>query len=198
MSEIKSPKNSIYLASNSPRRQELLKQIGVSFDHLSVEIDESRRALESPEAYVVRMALEKAAAGCEIAPGSKPILAADTTVVAGNDCLGKPRDEEHATSMLRQLSGATHRVISAVSVLANGEQHCVSSLSEITFRTISDAEIAHYWRSGEPYDKAGAYAIQGKGALFVARLVGSYSGVVGLPLHETEDLLAKVGISCWH
>ncbi|MFK8020440.1 MAG: nucleoside triphosphate pyrophosphatase [Pseudomonadales bacterium] len=198
MNKTTAVEKSIYLASNSPRRQELLHQIGVSFDHLSVEIDESRKAGETPSEYVVRMAMEKADAGLTIAHDSKPILAADTTVVSGNDCLGKPQDEEHAKTMLRQLSGATHSVISAVAVFANGEQHCLSSLSHITFRTISDAEISDYWRSGEPSDKAGAYAIQGKGALFVTGLVGSYSGVVGLPLHETEQLLARVGISCWN
>ncbi len=186
----------IYLASNSPRRQELLQQIGIPFQQLSVSIDESKRDTECPEQYVVRMAREKAAAGRALAASANPVLSADTSVVIDENCLGKPVDEAHALQMLRQLSGREHQVLSAVAIEHNGETVYRLSVTDVVFRPLLDQELKRYWRSGEPVDKAGAYAIQGRAAAFVERISGSYSGVVGLPLYETEQLLRQVGVIC--
>ena len=187
----------IYLASASPRRAELLQQIGVSFTQLSPDIDESRDAGEVPEMYVLRMALEKARAGLALLEQGvqSPVLAADTVVVIDGQILGKPRDQEHALAMLAQLSGQSHRVMSAVAMVdAHGEAHSRLSVSQVGFRYIDAAEALAYWHSGEPADKAGGYAIQGLGAVFIEHLQGSYSGVMGLPLYETAELLGLFGI----
>lgn len=184
----------IYLASNSPRRRELLQQIGVPFEQLSVEIDETKRDAETPEQYVVRMATEKATAGRSLASAPFAVLSADTSVVLDEDCLGKPENEAHALHMLRRLSGREHRVMSAVAIDYSGKLMSRLSTTLVTFKPLSDEEISNYWRTGEPHDKAGAYAIQGKAAVFVERISGSYSGVVGLPLFETEQLLRELSI----
>lgn len=185
----------IYLASNSPRRQELLRQIGVPFEQLAVDIDETKRGNETPQQYVIRMAEEKAAAGRAAAMKPLAVLSADTSVVLDEDCFGKPDDETHAFQMLRRLSGREHKVMSAVAIEYNSEVVSRLSTTLVTFKPLSDEEISNYWRTGEPVDKAGAYAIQGKAAAFVKRIDGSYSGVVGLPLFETEQLLRELGLA---
>jgi septum formation protein len=186
----------LYLASRSPRRLELLKQIGVSVTLVDVEIDETRWTGESPETYVLRVALEKARAGCAAIREDEPraVLGADTAVVVGDLTLGKPSDRESAARMLRVLSGRSHRVLTGVALIAQGRELTDLSDNQVTFRTLQEYEIQGYWDTGEPMDKAGAYAIQGHGALFVSDLRGSYSGVMGLPLFETGRLLDAAGI----
>lgn len=187
----------IYLASKSIRRQELLQQIGVHFELLHTDIDESRHTGEAPHHYVSRMANEKARAGRCTATRNWPVLAADTIVVLNNDCLGKPRNKAHAHEMLRNLSGHEHQVLTAITVESGGKEHSTVSATRVSFHELSDTTIERYWYSGEPQDKAGGYAIQGKAAVFVNDIQGSYSGVVGLPLFETSQLLNEVGIDCW-
>jgi septum formation protein len=186
----------VALASSSPRRRELLAQIGLAYRTVDVRVDEGRRAGEPPADYVRRLALAKARAGAASAglPPGLPVLGADTAVVLDGDLLGKPAGEAEALAMLARLSGRTHRVLTGVALVGRGEHWRISE-SVVTFRPIGEAERLAYWRSGEPADKAGAYAIQGRGALFVARIEGSYSGIVGLPLHETAELLAAQGIT---
>jgi septum formation protein len=191
----------VYLASASPRRQALLSQIGVPFHILSVSIDESIGAKESPAAYVSRLAESKAGAGRlhhhVVASPGRPVLAADTAVVIDGEILGKPIDADDAERMLKLLSGRTHQVLTAVVLAtANALRSCISR-SEVTFRPISTKEARDYWNTGEPRDKAGGYAIQGHGAVFVADLHGSYSGVMGLPLYETAEFLKAAGIPRW-
>ena len=188
----------IYLASASPRRAELLHQIGIAFKQLVPDIDESRHSDEAPELYVLRLALEKARAGLAMLPKGEtgPVLGADTVVVCEHEILGKPADRETAVAMLNHLSAKSHRVMTAVAMVdAGGREHSRLSVSLVRFRALDAAEIDAYWRSGEPADKAGAYAIQGLGAIFVEHLEGSYSGVMGLPLFETAELLGLFGIS---
>ena len=191
----------VYLASLSPRRRQLLEQIGVSFQVLSVEIDESIGAAELPLGYVKRLAAAKAAAGLRQseARGSmaRPVLAADTAVVIDGEVLGKPQSGEDGQRMLRLLSGRTHEVLTAVALATASGLESRVSRSEVTFRAIDAAEARDYWHTGEPRDKAGGYAIQGYGAVFVAGLRGSYSGVMGLPLYETAEFLRSVGVSPW-
>lgn len=186
----------LYLASRSPRRAELLTQIGVRFAVLAADVDETPQADEPPERYVERIALAKAWAAHEALAGAPalPVLAADTSVVLDGRILGKPRDGAHARSMLRALSDRAHHVLTAIALLSNGQVWTELSLSRVVFRALRDEELLAYWRTGEPQDKAGGYAIQGLGALFVAGLEGSYSGVMGLPLYETGRLLARAGI----
>ena len=188
----------LYLASASPRRRELLTQIGVPFSLVSASIDETPRSGESADDYVQRMAREKARAGLSrIEDPSAYVLGADTTVVLGERILGKPTSKEDAVSTLLSLSGGEHRVITAVALASDKgcEVRLVSSL--VQFRSISRDEAQAYWESGEPQDKAGSYAIQGWGAVFVSALHGSYSAVVGLPLCETAQLLDAYGIDYW-
>lgn len=183
----------LYLASTSPRRRELLAQLGLSFTVLRLDIDESRCEGEAPDDYVARLACEKAAAGLALA-GEGVVIAADTTVVLGEDILGKPVSREAAIAMWSRLSGGEHRVLTGVAV-ATCERTDVRVVSTtVRFRTLSRAEMEAYWASGEPADKAGGYAIQGRGAIFVSGIEGSYSNVVGLPLAETAELLAGFGI----
>jgi len=192
----------VYLASASPRRHQLLKQIGVPFQVLNVTIDELVGASENPLAYVARVASAKAGAGFRQsqARGSlaRPVLAADTAVVIDGEILGKPIDGEDAQRMLRLLSGRTHEVFTAVVLATQSELAPRLSRSEVTFRAIGAAEARDYWDTGEPRDKAGGYAIQGYGAVFVSGLHGSYSGVMGLPLYETAELLRSAGVALWH
>jgi septum formation protein len=186
----------IYLASASPRRHELLAQIGVSFTTVDIEVDESIHEGETPEDYVCRVALEKARAGLAVIRDraiNGHVLGADTAVIVDDEILGKPIDREMAASMLRKLSGKTHRVMSAVA-LAGGEEIVRLSISRVTFRELSDEEIKDYIATGEPLDKAGAYGIQGHASVFIPLLEGSYSGVMGLPLYETGELLKQSGV----
>ena len=191
---------SIYLASSSPRRAELLTQIGIRFEVIRFSIDETPGRDETPEQYVTRMSVEKAKEGFRLAGGlsqsALPVLAADTIVVAGDQILGKPDSEQQGLAMLRCLSGSSHRVITAVTLQGKTGVETVSSDTQVEFRTLKDAEIKAYWESGEPRDKAGGYAIQGLGSIFVSHIKGSYSGVVGLPLNETARLLESAGIHC--
>ena len=188
----------IYLASTSPRRRELLEQIGVAYQVVGAPVDETPRGGEAPEVYVLRMALEKARAGhAQAADKPRPVLGADTTVVVGGAVLGKPRDRADGIAMLRRLSGVTHHVYSGVALVDADREATRLSVSAVSFREIAERECAAYWQSGEPTDKAGGYAIQGRGALFVARLEGSYSGVMGLPLFETAELLREFGGDIW-
>ncbi len=186
----------IFLASASPRRRELLSQIGVRYQLLAADIDETPHPDEVPELYVVRMALEKARAGLARRPaGSGPaVLGADTAVVVDGQILGKPQDQADAARMLRLLSGREHQVMSAVAMVDGEQSHSRLSVSSVTFREVTVAECEAYWATGEPCDKAGGYAVQGLGALFIERLEGSYSGVMGLPLFETGELLRKFAI----
>jgi septum formation protein len=184
----------ILLASASPRRSALLRQIDVDHEVRAVDIDETPRDGEPPAQYALRLAEEKARTLWQrLDPAERrPVLAADTTVAIGDEILGKPVDREDAFRILRRLSGRDHEVHTAVAVLhAAGAAACVNT-STVSFRDLSDAEIAWYWDTGEPADKAGAYAVQGKGAIFIRHLSGSYSGVMGLPLYETWELLAPL------
>ena len=210
----------IHLASKSPRRRLLLDQIGVDYTIVDALVDEVRHPGEPPGEFVERMACEKARAGlAEIGDArTGPVLGADTAVVLDERVLGKPRDVAHAMAMLGALSGRMHRVVSAVAIagtrdrdtggglvgngargaaaggFGDGAPRVVTSVSRVWFREIGHDERRAYCASGEPLDKAGAYAIQGRAAMFVARLDGSYSGVMGLPLFETASLLREAGI----
>ncbi len=190
------PPSFVYLASASPRRRELLSQIGVRWQLLPATVEESNRAGEAAAELARRLALDKARdAARRVAQDSPaPVLAADTVVAVGGELLGKPLDEADAQRMLCLLSGRTHEVFSAVAVVSGrGETHSVSR-TEVVFRTLSSEEIAAYWASGEPRDKAGGYGIQGIGSIFIREIRGSYSGVMGLPLFETAELLARHGL----
>ncbi len=189
----------VYLASASPRRRALLAQIGVPFQVLTVTVDEARLPGEAPHAYVLRLAREKAAAGWQARPlrHPSPVLAADTTVVLDGRILAKPADRSDGERMLRELGGRTHAVLTAVAVATAEGLVSRTSRSEVTFRAISTAEARDYWATGEPRDKAGGYAIQGGAAIFIADLRGSYSGVMGLPLFETAELLEQAGVPHW-
>lgn len=186
----------IYLASSSPRRRTLLEQIGVRYQTLAVDVDEGAHLHETPEMYVLRLALEKARAGWQsLAPQARyPVLGADTAVVVDGEVLGKPHDREHALAMLARISGRDHQVLTAVALVDDERQAARLSVSTVTFRTITAAEREAYWDSGEPLDKAGGYAIQGRAAVFISRLEGSFSGVMGLPLYETAELLGEFGV----
>lgn len=181
----------VYLASRSPRRRELLTQIHVPHEIVAVDVDETRRANEAPQDYVARLARSKAAAG---RLSGAPSLGADTAVVVAGDILGKPADRAHARVMLARLAGRTHEVWSAVAVTDGARTETAVSCSRVSFRPLDRSEIEVYVATGEGDDKAGAYAIQGRGAVFVARLEGSYSGVMGLPLFETAELLGRFGL----
>ena len=189
----------ICLASASPRRRELLAQLGVAHVVAPADIDESRRDGEAPGDYVLRMALEKArrvAAEPALSRGL-PVLGADTSVVVQGGVLGKPADAAESRAMLELLSARVHEVLSAVALVSACGTQSRLSRTEVRFRAITADEAAAYWRCGEPRDKAGGYAIQGRAAAFVESISGSYSGVVGLPLFETAQLLEAAGIAPW-
>jgi septum formation protein len=174
---------SLYLASQSPRRRELLQQIGVLHQVVSADVTEKA---EAGLASVNRLAL---------AP--KPVLGADTIVVINNEILEKPQSSEHAADMLRKLAGMTHQVMTAVAMVADNKCEIKLSVTDVVFRPLSEQEIAAYWESGEPRDKAGGYAIQGLGAVFVQQIRGSYTGVVGLPIEQTVLLLDEFAVPYW-
>lgn len=189
----------LYLASSSPRRRELLTQIGLSFHLVSGNIDETPQDAETPAAYVERLARGKALAGLTML-AQRPdvcVLGADTAVVLDGRILGKPVDREDSLAMLRALSGRQHQVLTAVAVADRDRCEVRVVASSVSFRRICEAEAEAYWATGEPQDKAGGYAIQGLAAIFVSRVEGSYSAVVGLPLCETAELLADFSIPCW-
>ena len=182
----------LYLASSSPRRQDILAAIGLTFSLGGVDVDERRRDGEAADTMVLRLAEAKARA-VEI-DASRIVLGADTAVVLGEDIFGKPADRDEALDMLGRLSGRTHRVLTGVALYSVEGVQTALSATDVRFREISPDEALAYWQSGEPCDKAGAYAIQGRGGAFVEAISGSYSGVVGLPVFETTQLLRGAGL----
>ncbi|MCL7945222.1 Maf family protein [Marinobacter sp. ATCH36] len=187
---------SIVLASASPRRAELLRQIGLSFHVRPADIDETPGTGESPVHYVERLARGKALA-VQAAEPSATVIGSDTSVVLGGRILGKPQNSQDAADMLRRLSGTTHQVLTAVAIASVNACESRVSVTDVRFRGLSDEEINAYVATGEPMDKAGGYGIQGLGGIFVEELRGSYSAVVGLPLQETAELLAGAGYPVW-
>jgi septum formation protein len=190
-------KDFLYLASASPRRSELLRQIGVRFRVRPAAVAEDRLAGETPEAYVVRVAAAKAEAVWAALDAEDPVLGADTAVVLDGEVLGKPQTPVEAAAMLERLSGRAHEVLTAVALRHGGGLETRLSRSEVRFRPTTAPERLAYCATGEPFDKAGGYGIQGHAAVFVEELKGSYSGVVGLPLFETAELLARCGVPFW-
>ncbi len=199
------PSNIIYLASKSPRRRELLKQIGVHYELLMtrdhaprIDVDESPLDNETAHVYVQRVVRLKAESALRVMRQRRltprPILTADTTVALDGQILGKPVDKADARRMLGQLSGQSHQVLTAVAVVANDDIRQVLTTSFVTFAKLDEDEIKHYVETGEPMDKAGAYAVQGLAAKYISKLSGSYSGVMGLPLYETATLLRQCGV----
>ncbi len=197
----------IYLASRSPRRRELLKQIGVKFDPLllrlasargAADVDEAQHSGETAAAYVARTACEKAAFGMKVLSMRsmlyRPVLAADTVVIVDDEVLAKPAGPAQAAEFIRRLSGRTHEVRTAIALAIQGPALSTTSVSQVTFRTLDEGEIKRYCDTPEPYDKAGGYGIQGLAAVFIERIEGSYTGVMGLPLFETAQLLQQAGI----
>ncbi|WP_347332755.1 Maf family protein [Marinimicrobium locisalis] len=191
----------LYLASQSPRRRELLRQLGVSFECLALSVPEQRAADESPEAYVNRLALDKARAGWahvrEHRLPPAPVLGSDTIGVCQGQVLEKPLDREHALTMWGLMSGRAHEVMTAVALCDGERERSVLVRTHVFFRALTDAEMKAYWASGEPQDKAGGYGIQGLGGVFVERIEGSYSAVVGLPLAQTAELLNQFDLPWW-
>ena len=186
------PEPRLTLASRSPRRSEILTAIGIPFDVRAADVDEARLDGEAPVDMVVRLALQKART---VAPDvSRPVLGADTAVVLGEQLFGKPEDEDDAVRMLMALAGHKHEVATGVALVTNEIELTALSITEVQFRDIGRDEARRYWHSGEPRDKAGAYAIQGRGGVFVEAIMGSFTGVVGLPVYETAGLLAQAGI----
>jgi len=196
----------IYLASKSPRRRELLRQIGIEFELLMLREEAGRSGAvsevphdgEAPDTYVKRIAREKAQAGWSAVLARRlpvrPVLAADTTVTIDGKILGKPANATEAINMLRLLSGRTHEVLTAVAVIINDDMNEALSCSEVCFGELSEQALRAYCTSSEPYDKAGSYGVQGQAAQFIERISGSYSGIMGLPLYETARLLQLAGI----
>ena len=196
------PTPRFYLASRSPRRRELLTQAGFAYAELplgAADVDETPHDGEVAPGYVLRVARDKAAAGWRAVIAGKfaalPVLTADTTVVLDGVILGKPDDAQHAGELLRQLSGHTHQVFTAIALANATGVNTRLSTSTVEFRTITPAEIERYVATGEPLDKAGAYAVQGRAAVFIRTIGGSYSGIMGLPLFETAELLGTLGIT---
>lgn len=189
----------LYLASGSPRRRELLTQIGVPFITLSASIDETPLPAEAASGYVERLALEKARAGLASLERTDAavVLGADTAVVVDGRILGKPVDRADALAMLDALSGREHEVLTAVALVSVAREDAHVVTSRVRMRALAPGEAQAYWQTGEPQDKAGSYAIQGLAGVFVTQLEGSYSAVVGLPLCETAQMLEAFGISCW-
>ena len=186
----------IYLASGSPRRRELLQQIGVEFDVIKLDVDESQLEGEAPLAYAERVAKAKAQAGwqaiIEQQKLQRPVIGADTAVIVEQTILGKPSDPEQAKTMLAMLSGRTHQVITSVALAQHNDIKIKTSVNEVTFAELDQQRIDWYVDTGEGVDKAGSYAVQGLAALFIERISGSYSGIMGLPLRETGQLLCEI------
>lgn len=195
----------ILLASQSPRRAELLKQLAVKFELVDAQIDEQLGKDEDPQDYTLRMAIGKAQKGqlnqsqlsSEQSSITKPVLGADTCVVVDQAILGKPQDREDAMRMLKLLSGREHKVLTAVALIAHNGLTSALVETQVRFKTLSQQEMDWYWDSQEPRDKAGSYAIQGLAGQFVTHIAGSYSAVVGLPLYETAELLSAAGVKCY-
>ncbi|TNE72138.1 MAG: septum formation inhibitor Maf [Gammaproteobacteria bacterium] len=188
---------SVILASASPRRAELLDQIGVDYSVQPADVDETPVEGECPEDYVTRLALGKAQAVAVDSPEHALVLGSDTSVVIDGEILGKPENHEAAAAMLQRLSGRAHQVMTAVALVHRGQSKAVLVVTDVEFRTLSASEIEAYIASGEPMDKAGSYGIQGLGGIFVREIRGSYSAVVGLPLQETAALMDAAGFPVW-
>jgi septum formation protein len=186
----------LVLASKSPRRAELLKQLGLSFSTVKREVEEVLLRGELPEEFVLRLAGDKNNAVRAKLKGAQIVIAADTVVVIDDSIIGKPKSHEDGIRILEMLSGREHKVYTGVVISTESHQYPVLSETKVRFRTLSKEEAEKYWLTGEPADKAGAYGIQGKGALFVSGIDGSYSNVVGLPLMETAHILNQLGIDC--
>lgn len=190
----------LLLASGSPRRKELLEQIGVRYITCPMDIDETHQAQETADEYVMRLSLEKAQAGLKL-NGKLPVLGADTSVVINGKILGKPESEDHAVAMLMALSGGTHTVMTGVALIRNYNGECqIQNMvveTKVTFLPITDTQIRQYVATQEPMDKAGGYGIQGKAAIFVEKIEGSYSNVVGLPLEQVGIMLQRFNIPIW-
>ena len=184
----------LHLASSSPRRRELLTALGLNFSYDGVAIDESTLPGEAASDMVLRLATGKARAAYDSGEYSVPVLGADTLVILDDRVFGKPKSKQEALHMLASLSGTTHQVLTGVALMANGELQTALSVTEVQFREIHPDEAEAYWQSGEPAGKAGAYAVQGLGGVFVSAINGSYTGVVGLPVFETAGLLRRAGI----
>jgi septum formation protein len=184
----------IYLASRSPRRRELLTQMAVDFAVIAADVDESVQPGESPQDYVQRIAVEKARAGVSglAANDKKPVLAADTAVIVDQTIFGKPVNDDDARRMLKMLSGHSHQVMTAVALASENDLKTALSVSEVRFAAMTEAEIDWYIQTGEGRDKAGSYAVQGLGAIFIDQIQGSYSGIMGLPVRETGQLLMQM------
>ena len=194
MSDICCP--SVLLASSSPRRVSLLQQIGLMFETMSPDVDESLAAGEMPMAYVERLSKSKAAAGLTHRP-SYVVIAADTVVTLGDEVIGKPMDRADGIEMLMRLSGTTHRVLTGVTVASAADSRTQVVASDVSFRAVSEDEAYAYWLTQEPADKAGGYGLQGIGSIFVEKIHGSPSAVIGLPMLETELMLKHFGIDTW-
>ncbi len=188
----------LILASASPRRRELLRQIGIEFETIVPDLDETPLVNESAEQFVERLALEKAQQGLTMARGQGmaelPVLGADTCIALDGKILGKPENRVDGVAMLSSLAGRTHEVLTAVALVSEAETQQLVSRSRVTFGPMTEEEIAAYWDTGEPVDKAGSYGIQGKAAAFIEHIEGSYSGIVGLPLYEVGRILKNLGI----
>ncbi|MGR5236214.1 Maf family protein [Vibrio alfacsensis] len=181
----------LVLASGSPRRKELLAQLGYEFDIVLPDIEEAKQDHEQAQDYVLRLSLEKAQTGLAMAKPDSVVLGSDTVVVCDNQVLEKPKSFEDSKRMLNNLSGRQHQVMTAVSIVSSEQQHSVVVITDVWFKPLSEEEIEQYWQSGEPCDKAGSYGIQGLGGRFVTRIEGSYHAVVGLPLFETDQLIQE-------
>ena len=186
----------LYLASRSPRRRELLEQIGLHYQVILPDVPEQPLPGELPSAYVMRLALEKAQAGWQmiVDQAPLPVLGADTVVVLDDEILEKPRDQADGLQMMERLSGRTHQVMTGMALVSGEQQLSRVSISQVTFRTTTAAERVAYWQSGEPADKAGGYGIQGLAATFIEQIEGSYSGIMGLSLYELSEMLADYQI----
>ncbi len=192
-------KSKLVLASQSPRRRELLATLGVEFETISCDIDESVLNNEEPEAYVIRLAVEKAQAGFRSleVEGETWVLGSDTSVVSGREILGKPVSKADFQRMMILLSDKQHRVLTSVALVNNNQVFTDLVQTSVTFMALTDEQVDAYWESGEPCDKAGGYGIQGYGSAFVTDIQGSYSAVVGLPLHQTAKILGKAHLPIW-
>ena len=193
----------IYLASQSPRRRTLIEQLGIHYQTISVEVDEQQQAGELPAYFVARLACDKAQAGWRlVAEQAIPVVGADTCIVLDQQIVGKPEDKRQGIELLKRYSGNTHQVVTGVAMVgpvsgARGApivQQVRVNTSQVTFRVVTDRECEQYWQTGEPEGKAGGYAIQGKAAVFIEKIEGSYSGVMGLPLFEFSELITEFGI----
>ncbi len=186
----------MYLASASPRRKQLLEQLGFRFNILLVDIEEKKETNEKAADYVRRLSIEKSQTGVKVAQENLPVLGADTIVVCDDHILEKPTNFDDAKRMLEMLSGRSHQVMTAIT-FSNRSRHLTKLITtDVWFKPLTEIEIKNYWQTGEPQDKAGSYAIQGIAGRFVTRLEGSYSGVVGLPLYETDDLFKEFQLLC--